>query len=455
MRKYLIFNFIVAFFNKGHERSVAIKKNVALSFVLKGISIILGFFQLPLTLHYLNQEKYGIWVTLSSIVGWFYYMDIGLGNGLRNKLAEALSLKNVEKAKIYISTAYALITMISLGFLMIFLIINNFIDWTLILNATTNLKSELNILVIIVFINFSATFILQIVKTILIADQKPAYTDFFTLIMTCLTLLGIIILTNVSKGSLIYLGLVYTVAPVITYLIGTFFLFSRKYRFLKPEIRKVKLNLAKDIIGLGLNFFVIQISAVIIYSTANIIITQLLGPKEVTPYNIAFKYFSIITMGYTILVTPFWSSFTNAYVKNDIPWIKMAIKKLNIISGGITILISIMIIISSKFFLVWIGDSVEIPFYLVLVMGINIIVMSWSTPYVFFLNGVGKIRLQLYVSLLCIVLFIPFAITLIKYFNLGIYGILLTNLSVNISAAILWYIQFNKIVNREEGIWQK
>ena len=60
----------------------------------------------------------------------------------------------------------------------------------------------------------------------------------------------------------------------------------------------------------------------VLFSTDNFIISKLFGPEEVVPYNIAFKYFSIITMVYSILLTPYWSSFTEAYTKNDFVWIK-------------------------------------------------------------------------------------------------------------------------------------
>ncbi len=82
---------IINFLNKGHIRSIGAKKNIFASFVIKGSSIIVGLFLVPLTINYLSPTKYGIWITLSSIIGWFSFFDIGLGNGLRNKFTEAVS----------------------------------------------------------------------------------------------------------------------------------------------------------------------------------------------------------------------------------------------------------------------------------------------------------------------------------------------------------------------------
>lgn len=88
------------FFTIGHERSIKVKKNILLSFFLKGISVVVSFLMVPITLNYLNVERYGIWLTLSSIIGWFYILDIGLGNGLRNKFTETLAKGNRELARI-------------------------------------------------------------------------------------------------------------------------------------------------------------------------------------------------------------------------------------------------------------------------------------------------------------------------------------------------------------------
>ena len=78
--------------DKGHERTVKAKKNIVASFVIKGLNIAIGLILVPLTINYLNPTKYGIWITLSSVIGWFSFFDIGLGNGLRNRFAEAIAV---------------------------------------------------------------------------------------------------------------------------------------------------------------------------------------------------------------------------------------------------------------------------------------------------------------------------------------------------------------------------
>lgn len=113
----------------------------------------------------LNPSRYGIWLTISSIIGWFSFFDIGFGNGLRNKLAEAKAKGEEELARIYVSTTFAILTLIIGIVLVLFLCINPFIDWSRILNTTPDMAGELSLLVIIIFVFFCLRFVFQFQRT--------------------------------------------------------------------------------------------------------------------------------------------------------------------------------------------------------------------------------------------------------------------------------------------------
>jgi O-antigen/teichoic acid export membrane protein len=163
-------------FGAGHERTNRAKKNIAASFAIKGINIAVGLVLVPLTIKYLSPTKYGIWITLTSLVGWFGFFDIGLGNGLRNRFAEAIARGNQTLAKTYVSTTYAILIIIISIVLILFYIVNIYIDWTIILNTGNDsvLKKELSYLAIVVFTSFGMTFVLNLISVILSADQQPA-----------------------------------------------------------------------------------------------------------------------------------------------------------------------------------------------------------------------------------------------------------------------------------------
>ncbi|MCL5029601.1 MAG: oligosaccharide flippase family protein, partial [Bacteroidetes bacterium] len=287
---------------------------------MKGFSILISFLLVPLTLNYLDTTKYGIWLTISGIVEWLGFFDIGLGNGLRNKLAEALALKDYDNAKIYVSTTYAVLILIIAVVYLLFVIINPFLNWARILNSSQNLNNTLSLIIMIIVTFYSLRFVLQLIGVVFKADQIPAFNNSLTPLANILSLIGILIISKFSSGNLLYLCFIYSAPPVIILVIASIYFYKKKYGYLKPEVNSIKLKYFKSLAGLGIQFFVIQIAVLIMFSTDNIIIAQILGPAEVAPYNIAFRYFGIPVMFMSIIMTPFWSASTEALSIGEIGW---------------------------------------------------------------------------------------------------------------------------------------
>ena len=140
----MIIKKILDFFNKGHQRTVTIKKNIIGTFVLKAYTVLISFLLVPLSISCLDAQRYGLWLTINSIIGWFAIFDIGLGHGLRNKFAENKAKGKIKIIKVYTSTAYFSITIICFLLFLMFMVVNNFLNWQKILNTSLISKEELN-----------------------------------------------------------------------------------------------------------------------------------------------------------------------------------------------------------------------------------------------------------------------------------------------------------------------
>ncbi len=407
-------------------------------------------------LDYLDQTKYGIWLTLTSFITWFTFFEIGLGSGLKNKLAEALANKDYKLGKIYVSTTYAILTIVISIVAFLFFVANFYIDWTIVLNTDSNMSSELTNLAFIVFGFFFLRFVLKLISIVLTADQRPAVANTFGPIGNLIALILIFILTKTTESSLIYLGWVLSVVPIVILIIATIYFYKTDYKRISPSVKFIEFSQAKDLLNLGVKFFIIQIVGLVVYQTSNIIIAQFFGPSEVTTYNIAYKYFSILMMIFTIIISPFWAAYTEAWVNDDIIWIKNTIKKLLKIWGLISIMGIIMLIFSDKFYYLWIGDKVIIPFELSFALLLYFITLSFGGVFNMFINGVGKVKLQMYSGIIGAILFLLFAVILIKYFKVGIVGLVIASTVSNFYGLILAPIQYTKLINNKaKGIWSK
>ena len=443
-------------FGQGHERTKRAKRNIFGGFMVRGLNIGVGLLLVPITINYLNPTNYGIWITLTSVVAWFGFFDIGFGNGLRNRFTEAVAKGEHELAKKYVSTTYAILSIIITAFLLVFYFLNLYIDWTVILNTDNNpgFAKELSYLAVVVFTSCGMTFVLNLIAVILSADQRGALSATFDLAGKSLSLLFIYILTRTSESSLLALGIIYSIISPIVLVLATIWFFNGRYRIYRPSINAVDFSKAKDLFSIGAKFFFIQIAGILLYQTNNMIITQLFGPAMVTPYNVSFKYFSVLMMGWMIVIGPFWSAITEAWTKKDISWIKNIMNKLMLGWGILLVIGFIMLIASDMVFKFWINKDFTVPIWVSILTLSWVLLNTWNGIFSQFLNGVGKIKLQMWVGFSVAIINIPLAILLGK--QKGIEGILLANIIISLLAGWIYPLQYYKLINNKAtGIFNK
>jgi O-antigen/teichoic acid export membrane protein len=445
-----LFNF------KEASRSGKAKKNVIILFFLNGFNFLFTILIVPLTLKYLGALEYGIWLTLSSLLVWLSYLDFGIGNGLRNKLSEALANGKNETGKAFVSTAYAVFSLSLLILWIIFFVIYGFINWSKVLNSPGYMNNEIKKLVLVVFVLVSLQFLLKLIYSITSAYQKPAINGFISVTINFSSVLFVYFLLKTPGKSIFTLGMGTSALPVIILISASFFLYIKYFREIAPSLKSIKMYYAKGLVSLGLQFFVIQFAGLILFATDNMIIVQIMGPKEVTTYNIAYKYFFYISIIFQMILTPFWSAYTEAYVKGEFEWIKNSIKKIFRIWIILSIITVLMLGFSNIVYRLWVGSEIHVPITLSIVMCIFIIISNWNNIFVYFINGTGKIRIQFYSSIFVALINIPLSIYFAKYLKFGSPGIMLATCICVAVGSILAPIQYNKLINvKATGIWNK
>ena len=428
----------------GSERGSKAKKNVFASLLLKGASIAISLVFIPLTLSYLSSYEYGVWLTLNSILVWINYFDIGLGNGLRNKLAESFAKDDCILGKKYVSTTFILLSIVVFIILLVFFVVNYFIDWNDVLNTKLKLIPELNNIVYVVFCMCCITFVIKTVGVIYQANQQPMVNDLFVFLGQALSLVYVFILTLFTNGNFAYLAIGYTLMPIIVYILALPYTFGKKFSKIRPSIKFFDYKEIKVLGGMGVQFFFLQIACLILFQSSNIIISNLFSPAEVTPYNIAFRYVNLAGMVFTIINSPMWSAITDAYVKKDYLWIKHSITKMEKIYLVFLCLIGFMILVNRIVFKVWIGNQVFIPLTLLLVLALYIALDMWNKIFAAFSNGISQIKVQIVLAIIQAVLYIPLAVLLGKI--MGIEGVALSLCFVSLIPAIGLYINYKRTI---------
>ncbi len=409
----------------------------------------------PITINYVNPTRYGIWLTLSSIIGWILLFDFGLGNGLRNKFAEAKAKGDMELARQYVSTTYYTLSVVMLVLFLGIAFVNQFINWTSILNVDVSYTDELRQVFGIVSFFFCINMVVNLFNSILTADQKPGLSSILGAAGQIFSLLVVYVLTKTTEGSLFNLALYYSGIPMLVVFLASIYAFRfTRYKECAPYFRSFKRQLVSSVTKLGIKFFVICLSMIFIFQVMNIIISRELGPDAVTEYNIAFKYFNILTTVILIVVTPFWSAFTDAYQKKDYQWMTSSIKKLETVWLFSILTALVMVILANPFYDIWIGDDIHVQMATTVSIAIFISLFNLSQIYMFMINGIGTVMIQLLIYIVFALIAWPLMVLCCGW--LGLSGIVIIPSIVAMLVALCGRIQIGRIMNkRATGLWAK
>lgn len=393
-------------------------------------------------------------MTITSILYWITTFDIGLGNGMRNYLAEALATNDTKLGKKYISTTMLLLSLIALSMAIVLLYPLITINFNSFFNTNAIAGNELRMAVVIAVGFTLMNFVLKNIGMIFVAMQKYAINDLLSISGNMIALILIYILTKVTTGNLVLVVLAYTMTSCVAFLLAAIPLFW-KHPELKPSLRFFDKSLGKKIVGKGFGFFVIQISScLVIFGAANFFITQSCGPAAVTTYNIAYKFFNLLVIAYTIILAPMWNAYTDAYVKGDMQWIKATFNKalkfwVLSICGGLG-----MLLICNLFYKLWIGNMVNVPLSVSASTLIYVCFFNLNNCATYLINGLNKIFVQIIISLAVTTLYI---ITVLAFGRkLGVEGIVLSMAASYAVMSVVHLYQCRKLINgKADGIWNK
>lgn len=442
--------------NQSSARTKKLNINIIVILITKGLSILISVIYVPLLWGSMDTDNYALWLTLTSLVSWIALLDIGLGNGLRNKLAEALALNDYNLGKIYVSTAYCGVIIVGAILTILFIAISPYVDWEGVFNTTTVNPGTLSLLVGIVFYCFILHFVFGLINSILYAVQLPAVSSFCTFIGQAITFAIVYVIVKVYDiTDIITLAAVISGAPVIILIITTVVLFHSKFKHILPSVRSIDVSRIKDIMSLGVKFFFLQIITIIIFQTNNIIIIHSIDSNSVVIYNVVYKYLYTLVTIFSVICAPIWSATTEAFTVNDYDWIVRTKKKLLSLTGIFAIVGLVMVLASSIVYHVWLkNENPDIKMSTTALMYLYCVFMMLYNVYGFIINGTGKLAIQMICTSIIAVIYIPSAYYAGKYFGLnGVIAVMILTAGLN----SLWSkVQLDLILTKQaKGIWNK
>ena len=358
-------------------------RNVSASLFFKAGAIVIGVLTIPAYLNYFDdQAVLGVWFTILAILTWMIFFDLGLGNGLKNRLIEAVANKKYGDAKELIIKSYIIIIAISCVLISSFFMLNYFFPEVVDISGTTDteiigLDISILILAVIILIQFP----LRLVISVLLALQKSAIASLVPFSSQLLVLLFLLFSPEQPTSSkFIYLTAVYGVSICAPLIIATIYIISIISKWTSNKVNYSDLKGSFNLIVSGCKFFWIQLCLLAINGSNEFLIIKYNSPEDVVLYQVYFRVFSVFLIMFSTITVPLWSAVGQAVANNNskrIHRIDMVMKYCLLIAFvGMVFLCSIL----QPLFDLWLGHgtvkaeistSVLFSIYILVIMGIN------------------------------------------------------------------------------------
>ena len=433
-------------------RTALVRKNILFSFLIKGWSALVVLLLVPLTLDCVGAYSNGVWLTISSMLMWIDNMDIGLGNGLRNRIAACMAKGRCDEAREAVSSTLAMLCIVIVPVCALLCALALGTDLYAFLNVDDRLSDPLPQVVVVSVVLVCATFVFKFVGNVYLGLQLQAVNNLLQALGQTLVLVGTLVVWLAGTHSLLHIAVVNTAAPLLVWMLSYPVTF-RRHACLRPSLSCVRRGMIRSLFTVGVEFFVIQIAGVVLFMSTNILISRLFSPEMVTPYQIAYRYFYIPLLAFIIFATPYWSATTDAFHSGDYAWLHRSARTLDRILLCLLAAIAFIALGSGLVYGVWIGDRAEVPVGITLLMALYMAIVIASLRYSFILNGLGALRLQLITTVAAALAFVLLAPVVASLTHDVLWFVALL-CAVNVPGLVLNRVQCHRIINNKaSGIW--
>lgn len=428
--------------------------HTVLSFVFRGGGILANLMMVPLALDMLDSTRYGIWLSIGAVMTWFNFLDVGLGNGLRNQVASAIAQNDTSKIKGLFSTAFWSISALVVVLEILILFSFPLVPWQVVFNTNLVSSSELSAVMVYVTSGFLLGIVLKLTMSMYLAHQFHSIQAMVNGLIQVGSYVAVYALVLNQEHSLLVYAQALSVVPVVVLLGISIWAFASRFKIYWPRFSAFSKGYVRETLGLGMGFVVVQLMWMLITTTDSYCIAYWFSPAEVVPFSVSFKYFGVINIGFVLVMTPYWSAFTKAHAEGDADWMKKAQQRIQKMVLGFSLLGVVLLIIAPWMIELWMSGQVEIGYRLHLAMLVFSLLYMYLGSKNYILNGLGKLKVQMRVLAITALLHIVLSYYLGVVLEWGVEGVIWgTNISIAINVLVSG--RQLDLINRKkaQGIW--
>jgi O-antigen/teichoic acid export membrane protein len=381
------------------KRSSARYRGIILGGGLAGLSKLISLLSVavsvPLTIRYLGPERYGMWMTISSLLAVLSFADLGIGNGLVSSIANSAGKDDSLEMVRLVSSAFYMLAGISLLIVLSFVITYSFVPWNKVFAVSTQVAArEAGPSVLAFMMCFAIGLPFTIVQRLQMGLQESWRSNLWQGAGSLLSLAGILMAVHLELG-VTALVVAMSGGPVVASMLNTFVEFTSRRPELRPTWKGIDFSTWAILIRSSAYFVALQLCLILGTATDSIIIAQVDGASAVSSYSVMYKLFTIASV-FTLFVNPLWPALGESLSRGDHVWARTAMRRAISICVALGLLLALALLLFSRPIVrAWAGPAVVPSMVLVSGFAAWILVVAYGGPLATLLNNKQFLHFQL------------------------------------------------------------
>ena len=392
----------------------AVLGTAATSLLVRGISILASLMTVPVVLHHLGQQRYGVWMAAIALSTFFTMADGGVTKGLIAEVSKAYGARNRAGIRALIGSALATTSAIVLVFAVGLLVLVPLIDWTWVFHLpNVALGDEALGTVLTISLSYLFSFIPTVIRETRVGMLQGASVNLWDAAGLVLGFLGVVAAARADFGLVAIAG-IWAGAPALMRTVSAITFFGGQGRDLVPRWRDVDPATCRLLVAAGGAFMLYALTSVLAVQSDQVLIARFLGPEAVTQYTVVQRLFNQIQVLVTLGLIAQWPAYGAALGRGDHAWIRRHFRWSLLGYGAFAALVSgALYLFCAPILGLWVGDAVVAPVSLVRALTVYAMVATIANAFAFFYMSLGLNRRLVVAQGLLIALTLPLYLLLI------------------------------------------
>jgi O-antigen/teichoic acid export membrane protein len=347
-----------------------IAKAVSSGAATRLLSAAITLVSLPLAVRYLGAERYGVWATITTTVVWINLLDLGIANTLTNSISRAYALDDKTSPGRYFTNALLVTGTIAAMVGGAFAVVCSRVNWMSLFNVSANVPAaEVRGTVLVA----AALMLLGLPCNLggkLLAGYQELHRNNYAVCAGAVASVFGLALGIALRVAMPMLFVMSVGCLTFASLANLIFVVAWHKPWLLPRPSLIDRSISRELLHSGASFFFIQVAAVVVFSSDNIVVSHYLGAAEVTPYSVTWRLVGLAAVLQSLIFPALWPAYAEAYAKRDYGWIR---RTFSLTMKGTVALnlccVTVLIVFGRTLIRLWAGPAAVPTFSLLLAMG--------------------------------------------------------------------------------------